>query len=74
MVRHKSSKLARQVSRRIRELRLSKYITQEQFLFDTGIHIGRIESHPKHLQIDTLNKICNYMAISLKEFFQEGFD
>lgn len=67
----KSLKLANYVSTRIKELRTIQGITQEVFYFDTGIHVGRIESSTNHIQIDTLYIICQYLGVSLKDFFSD---
>lgn len=69
----KNKKLAIQVAARIKQLRIDKKITQEDFYFDTGIHIGRLETGSYFIQIDTLYAICNYFKISLKDFFSLGF-
>lgn len=58
------------VAKRIRKIRLEKGITQEQIFFDTGIHIGRIETKAYNLRIDTIKKICRYLDISLSDFFE----
>ena len=74
MAQKRNKKLAEKVAARIKELRTGKNIKQEDFYFDTGIHIGRLETGSFFIQIDTLYKICKYLNISLKEFFSEGFD
>ena len=44
-------------------------ITQEQFYFDTGIHISRIEQGKSNLTIYTLYRICFYFKVNLSDFF-----
>ena len=57
------------MAQRIKALRLQKAISQEAFYFDTNIHIGRIESGKNNLSISTLQAICEYLNISLTDFF-----
>jgi len=66
--------LLRNVSRRIKNLRKIKGISQEIFWADTGINIGRIESCKSNFSVTTLENICNYFEISLADFFSEGFE
>lgn len=53
----------------IKQYRKTRNITLETFYFDTGIHIARIEQGKTNLTVSTLAKICDYLGISLKEFF-----
>ena len=69
----KNKLLASLVSQRIKSLRNDRKITQEDILFDTGIHIGRIETGKYNIQIDTLFILCEYFEITVIEFFSEGF-
>lgn len=62
------------ISIRIKGLREDKNITQEVFYNDTGINIGRIERLKRNPSVSTLKKICEYLEISLEEFFSKGFD
>jgi transcriptional regulator with XRE-family HTH domain len=55
----------------IRRLRIEKGITHEKFYMDTSIHIGRIESGKQNITISTLDAICQYLGITVKEFFNE---
>ncbi|MBE7442699.1 MAG: helix-turn-helix transcriptional regulator [Flavobacteriales bacterium] len=61
------------ISKRIKELREKRNLTQEVFYNDTGINIGRIERSKRNLSVSTLKKICEYLEISLEEFFSKGF-
>lgn len=61
------------ISKRIKELRQERNITQEIFYNDTGINIGRIERAKRNLSISSLKKICEYLEVSLEEFFSKGF-
>lgn len=68
-----NKELLQKISIRIKELRKIKGVSQESFIIDTGINIGRIESCKSNFSVTTLESICNYFEISLEEFFSEGF-
>ena len=53
----------------LKEIRKSKKITLEVFYFDTGIHLARIEQGKTNITVSTLSKICDYLEISLSDFF-----
>ncbi|HNR21034.1 MAG TPA: helix-turn-helix transcriptional regulator [Bacteroidia bacterium] len=74
MAGKKKHTIAEKVSARIKQLRMQRKITQEQFLFDTKLHVGRMETQPMNFQVDTIETVCKYFGISLKEFFEDGFD
>lgn len=61
------------ISVRVKELREQKKISQEVFVSDTGINIGRIESCKSNFSVTTLLNICDYFEISLEDFFSKGF-
>jgi len=56
---------------RIMQLREQRGITQEAFLYDTGINIGRIERAERDFSMTTLFNICKHLKISPQEFFSE---
>ena len=56
--------LLQQIAFRIRELRLERNITQEVFYYDTNIHVARIETGKRNIQVSTLAKICDYLDIT----------
>ncbi|MCC7333062.1 MAG: helix-turn-helix transcriptional regulator [Flavobacteriales bacterium] len=68
-----NKELLRKISIRVKQLREQKKISQEVFISDTGINIGRIESCKSNFSVTTLLNICNYFEISLEEFFSNGF-
>lgn len=68
-----NKELLQKIAVRIKELRERKGVSQEDFITDTGINIGRIESSKSNFSVSTLEVICNYFEISLKDFFSEGF-
>ena len=59
------------VAERIKQLRVARNLTQEDFYNDTGIHIGRIETAKSNLTLATLLEICEYFEITIQEFFEE---
>jgi transcriptional regulator with XRE-family HTH domain len=66
----KDEKLIKRVSSRIQKIRMSQGITLEDFYFDTGIHLARIEQGKSNVSISTLSQICKYFKISLHDFFE----
>lgn len=68
-----NKELLRKISVRVKDLREQKKISQEVFVSDTGINIGRIESCKSNFSVTTLLNICDYFEISLEEFFSQGF-
>jgi transcriptional regulator with XRE-family HTH domain len=66
----KDEKLIKRVSSKIQKIRLSQGITLEDFYFDTGIHLARIEQGKSNISISTLSQICKYFKISLQDFFE----
>ena len=55
----------------IKQIREEKGITQEDFLFDCGIHIGRIEMGNTDMSCSTLIAVCDKLCISPADFFHE---
>jgi transcriptional regulator with XRE-family HTH domain len=53
-----------------KELRSNIGLSQEQVFNDTGLHIGRIETAKTNLTISTINQLCKYYEIPLKDFFK----
>ncbi len=52
------------ISLAIRKVRKEKGITQEDFLFDVGIHVGRIEMGKNDLSFSTLIAVCEKLSVS----------
>ncbi len=59
---------------RLKQIREARGITQEVVVYDTSINIGRIEAGQINISVSTLEAICRYFNITLREFFAEGFD
>lgn len=68
-----NQELLKRISIRVKELREERKISQEVFVTDTGINIGRIESCKSNFSVTTLQNICSYFGITLEEFFSKGF-
>jgi transcriptional regulator with XRE-family HTH domain len=66
----KNQALLKKIADRIKSLREKQAITQEQFYFDTGIHLGRIETGRMNVSVSTLDAICRYFGLSLEDFFK----
>jgi transcriptional regulator with XRE-family HTH domain len=70
MSRQRTNKiLISNIAIRIKKLRDERRITQEKFFIDTDIHIARIESGKSNITVSTLSSICEYLDISLTDFF-----
>ena len=68
--------LSKKISKRIKELRLSKKMTQEELAEKANIdasNLGKIErGQRENLSLDTLEKIIIAFEISYEEFFSFG--
>ncbi len=65
--------LLKKIALRIKKLREKHQLTQEQFLNDTGIHIGRVETAKRDISVSTLKKIASYFNLTLSQFLK-GLD
>lgn len=65
------------LGKRLKELRIARgYSNYEQFAFDHELpraQYGRYEKG-QDLRFSSLVKVLNALDVSLKEFFQEGFE
>ena len=64
----RNDKLLKAIGKSFKKIREEKGLTQEQVYFDTGIHIGRIETNKTNLSISTIDALCKYYEISLADF------
>ena len=71
MIQTKDKALLEKISIVLKQLRLTKNLTQNEVYLELGIHIGRIESCKVNISIVTLSTICNYFDITLLEFFKK---
>lgn len=69
MKKARNKKLLRNIGLRIKQLRYEKDIPQSKFLYDTGIHIARIELGQNDISATTVSVFCKYFGITLEEFF-----
>jgi transcriptional regulator with XRE-family HTH domain len=67
----RDEKLLKFIARRLKELRENEGISQADFLNDTGIHAGRIETGKRDVSISTIKAICNYFDLSISDFFKD---
>ena len=62
--------LIEEIARRLKDLRIGRGLSQEMVYFNTGIHIGKIETEKYNITVSTLSKLCDYYQITLEEFFK----
>ena len=62
--------LIEEIARRLKDLRIGRGLSQETVYFNTGIHIGKIETEKYNITDSTLSKLCDYYQITLEEFFK----
>lgn len=62
--------LIKAVGLRLRQLREERGWSQENVLFQTNIHLSRIENGHKNITIGTLVELCHTYNIKLREFFK----
>ncbi|MCC8087782.1 MAG: helix-turn-helix domain-containing protein [Rikenellaceae bacterium] len=67
--RRRNEELVKAVGKRLRELRLTKGLSQDEVYIDTDIHIARMEMGRYNITISTLSDLCDYYGINLKDFF-----
>lgn len=64
--------IQKQVGLRIKEIRQSQKLTQEECSFEVELdrtYWSSVERGLRNISINNLNKICIFFGISLKEFF-----
>jgi transcriptional regulator with XRE-family HTH domain len=71
MAQIRNQALLNSIGKKIKALRESKGLTQEEVFNDTSIHVGRIENGSADIRISTIEAICKYFKISLSEFFKD---
>ena len=62
--------LIEEIARRLKDLRIGRGLSQETVNFNTGLHIGKIETEKDNITVSTLSKLCDYYQITLEEFFK----
>ena len=58
------------ISRRLKQIRKEKGLSQRIVYIDTDIHIGKIESGKINVSISTIHRLCEYYGLTLEEFFR----
>lgn len=67
----RNEKLIKAVGLRLRQLREMRELSQEKVLFQTDIHLSRIENGHKNITFGTLVELCSAYGITLRDFFDE---
>ena len=66
------------VGKRIKYLRINKLkMSQEDFALKVGIdrtYLCKIESGKKNLTLETINKMCDGLEMTIQEFFNTKID
>ena len=62
--------LIEEIARRLKDLRIGRGLSQETVYFNTGSHIGKIETEKYNITVSTLSKLCDYYQITLEEFLK----
>lgn len=71
MARIRNKEALKSIALAIKKIRKEKGITQEDFLFDAGIHMGRIEMGNNDMSCSTLIAVCDKLRISPVYLFAE---
>lgn len=67
--------IQKQIGKRIKEIRLSKKLSQEDCALNCDLnrtYFGSVERGERNISIINLNKICISFDLSLKEFFDSN--
>ena len=67
----RNEKLIKAVGLRLRQFREMRELSQEKVLFQTDIHLSRIENGHKNITFGTLVELCSAYGITLRDFFDE---
>ncbi|WP_281670779.1 helix-turn-helix domain-containing protein [Rikenella microfusus] len=62
--------LTKRIAERLKEVRKSRNLTQEDVRFHLEMNIGRIEAAQHSITFATLADLCDYYKITLEEFFR----
>ena len=71
MNQRNNKKLQLLIAQKVKDLRKSKGVSQQQAYNDTDIHIGRLETAKNNATVNTISILCNYFGITLSEFFED---
>jgi transcriptional regulator with XRE-family HTH domain len=67
--------IQKQIGKRIKEIRLSKKLSQEDCALNCDLnrtYLGSVERGERNISIINLKKICLSFGISLREFFDSN--
>ncbi len=67
----KNKEILLELATRLKEVRKSKKLTQEDVYNDTGIHVARIEQGKRDISFSTLVKLSEYFGTTL-DYFDES--
>lgn len=59
-----------QVVEKLKAVRKSRGLKQEEVFLDTDINIGRVEAGLHSITLSTLADLCDYYGVTLEEFFR----
>lgn len=65
--------MRKKFGKRIRELRLEKGWSQEQFADEVGVHrtyIGAVERGEQNIALDNIERVAKRLGISVEELFR----
>jgi transcriptional regulator with XRE-family HTH domain len=71
MARIRNKEALKSIAFVIKQIRREKGITQEDFLYEIGIHLGRIEMGTNDMSCSTLIAVCGKLGISVTDFFKK---
>ena len=69
-LQYQDKELLNKIILTIKQVRKKHGVTLENFYFETGIHLARIEQGKTNISVSTLSKIRNYFTLSLADFFK----
>lgn len=71
MAQVRDDKILVRIALVLKDLRDDYGLSQEDVYYDTGIHIGRIESCQSNPTISTLSVLVKYFNIKMSDFFKK---
>lgn len=59
------------IAAKLRLLRRKAGLLQKSVSAETGLNMGHIEGAQKNITLTTLQRLCDYYGLTLKEFFKD---
>lgn len=59
------------IAAKLRLLRRKAGLLQKSVSAETGLNMGHIEGARKNITLTTLQRLCDYYGLTLKEFFSD---